>query len=97
MANEVRAEDNRAILRALIAQLDESRRSDLSASGLFNTLYMLNLSEGWANAGIDDEMRTVMSELKDSGRLGNQTRDCVEKMTQRLNGAEGISRTCGGR
>lgn len=101
VANTLREADNAAVLRALVKQLERPARDALSASGRFNILYMINLSDGWRTAGIEPDLRGVIEDIKsrqnEGVAVGNQTRDCLTKIEQRLAGDNTVSRRCGGR
>ncbi|MEO1553960.1 MAG: toll/interleukin-1 receptor domain-containing protein [Pseudomonadota bacterium] len=100
VANALRGANNAAILRALVKQLQRPARDALSASGRFNILYMINLSDGWGAAGIEPDLRAAIDDIsarqKDGVAVGNQTGDCLAKIEQRLGGDDSVSRRCGG-
>lgn len=99
VATALRETSDPEILRALVYQLESPQVEQLSGSGRFNMLYMLNLSEGWEQAGIRGDMRTALSEMQtnQSIYIGDQTRDCITNLEHRLDGQEDVPRTCGGR
>ncbi len=101
VANALRETDNAAVLRSLVKQLERPARDALSASGRFNILYMINLSDGWERAEIESDLRAVIVDIKDRANagvaIGNQTRDCLTKIDRRLDGDDTASRRCGGR
>ena len=101
VANALRETDNAAVLRSLVKQLERPARDALSASGRFNILYMINLSDGWERAEIESDLRAAIVDIKDRANagvaIGNQTRDCLTKIDRRLDGDDTTSRRCGGR
>ncbi|MEM7639315.1 MAG: hypothetical protein AAF269_09645, partial [Pseudomonadota bacterium] len=101
VANALRETDNAAVLRSLVIQLERPARDALSASGRFNILYMINLSDGWERAEIESDLRAAIVDIKDRANagvaIGNQTRDCLTKIDRRLDGDDTASRRCGGR
>lgn len=101
VANALRETDNAAVLRSLVKQLERPARDALSASGRFNILYMINLSDGWERAEIESDLRAAILDIKERANagvaIGNQTRDCLTKIDRRLDGDDTASRRCGGR
>ncbi|MEM9180619.1 MAG: toll/interleukin-1 receptor domain-containing protein [Pseudomonadota bacterium] len=101
VANALRETDNAAVLRSLVKQLERPARDALSASGRFNILYMINLSDGWEQAEIESDLRAAIVDIKERSNagvaIGNQTRDCLTKIDRRLDGDDTTSRRCGGR
>jgi len=98
VADTLRETNDPEILRALVDQLQPPKAGQLSSSGRFNMLYMLNGSEGWEAAGISDDLGQALSNLNTSGKFGatSQTGDCIAKLERRLAGNEDTPRTCGG-
>lgn len=103
VADLVRQEDNTAILEALMSELNDRNLADLSSSGRFNVLYMLNIADG---ATLRDTLGPKLSSslLRLEERvsrtkgdfIGNQTRDCLDALSEKLEGGEGRD-TCGGK
>ena len=100
----VRGPEHDAALTALVAQLQGPRLDELSASGRFNVLYMLNLYDGWATAPQADALREALANIEARSRradapiaVGGQTMDCIRNLRAKLDGATGVSDRCGGR
>ena len=98
VANALRDSQDPNILRALVEQLESPQAEQLSSPGRFNMLYMLNLSDGWGTAGIEEDMRRALTQMQSNSDIyiGNQTRDCINNLEQRLSGNTSVPRTCGG-
>jgi hypothetical protein len=99
----VRGERDPAILGELVAELELPRLDQLTASGRFNVLYMLNVYDDWPRAREAERLRAALDTIEQRARganplvIGSQTRDCVDKLRKKLDGQKGIENRCGGR
>ena len=99
----VRGAQDPAILGELVGQLQLPRLEELTASGRFNVLYMLNVYNDWPQSRQAEPLRDalVTIERRATGTnplvIGAQTRDCIEKLRAKLAGRTGVEDRCGGR
>lgn len=102
VANLVREDDNEAILVELSNMLTDKRIGELSSSGRFNVLYMLNIADGETLRDVlGPRLTRALIELENRASrtkgdyIGTSTRDCLSSLTDKLSGGEG-KETCGG-
>lgn len=95
-ADLIRAEDSSGVAGALVAKLAPSQLDKLSANGRFNVLYLLNLRSSWKGDAHAAELEKALATIASDKTLGQQTRDCVDKLRAKLAGNPAPNR-CGGR
>lgn len=94
--------EQQAIAAALVQQLQGQNLVELSASGRFNMLYMLNIlnSEPLVRA-VGDDLRQSLDQIEartgQGVAIGTQTKDCIAKLRLKLIGTTDVPDTCGGR
>jgi hypothetical protein len=99
----VRGAQDPAILGELVGQLQLPRLEELTASGRFNVLYMLNVYNDWPQSRQAEPLRNALTtiERRASGAnplvIGAQTRDCIDKLRAKLARQTGVEDRCGGR
>jgi TIR domain-containing protein len=99
----VRGAQDPAILGELVGQLQLPRLEELTASGRFNVLYMLNVYNDWPQSRQAEPLRAALAtiERRATGAnplvIGAQTRDCIDKLRAKLAGQTGVEDRCGGR
>lgn len=90
-----------ALLGELVAELDGERLQQLSASGRFNVLYMLNVYDDWTNSPYASQLGAALARMEtreaDGVRIGAQTQDCIDRLQRKLSGERNVGDRCGGR
>jgi len=103
VAEGLRQSNNDALLRDLVAQLETPRLLQLSSSGRFNVLYMLNSYDGWAGSSHGAALTAGLERVEQTASagsavaIGSQTRDCLTRLGQKLAGQKNVGDRCGGR
>lgn len=98
VANRVRSPDDTEILDALLDQLAMPRLAELSATGRLNVLYMLNLRPRWTDTlaiRLGRELDEIEAGSGQNAPIGAQTRDCIDRLREKLKGLPGRD-SCGG-
>ncbi len=101
IASVIRSSERGAGLAALVSQLESPQLEQLSATGRFNILYMLNLADSWQSEPAGGRLQAAINKIEQNGAagrgaIGGQTRDCLDKLKLKLAG-DTAPDTCGGR
>ena len=101
VADLIRQDDNEAILKQLVKGLEIDETGDLTSDGRYNILYMLNLADSASlRKVIGTDLTNALTQMDDrasrvkSAWIGNQTRDCMSSLQDKLDGKAG-KKTCG--
>ena len=95
VATAVRSKDNQAILTALVAAIEMPRVQNLSPTGRFNTLYMLNVQPTWSGASLAPRIESALDRMESETLVGGQTQHCIDMLKAKLRGAKDVQNVCG--
>ncbi|MEO0467220.1 MAG: toll/interleukin-1 receptor domain-containing protein [Pseudomonadota bacterium] len=93
-------ESREDMANALVDQLSIANLEQLSASGRFNMLYMLNtLDDPAREAGVELllALDTIEARRGEGIAIGTQTQDCIDNLRAKLTSPLDLPDTCGGR
>ena len=95
VATAVRSKDNQAILEALVSAIEMPTVQNLSPTGRFNTLYMINVQPAWTGSSLAPRLETALARMEAETLVGGQTQHCIDMLKAKLQGAKDVQNVCG--
>lgn len=56
---------------------------------------MLNVHEDWQDSRWSPRLHAALQRIVDETSVGPQTRDCIDKLREKLGGSENVANVCG--